>query len=81
MEFQSSRRLFSKSNSTSRLFFNSPKPRQNSGISFPEQSYLHSIKFDNLHEENKKRTGFLISNIEKIKDKGFVKNLIIFQIK
>ena len=64
MEFQNSRRPFSKSNSTSKLFFNSPKQKQNSGISFPEQSYLHSIKFDNLHEENKKRTGYLISNKE-----------------
>ena len=62
MEFSSYRRPISKSNSTSKLYFNSPQQKAKSAIVFPEQSYFHSIKFENLHELNRKRTGFLISN-------------------
>ena len=63
MEF-STRRPISKSNSTSKLYFNSPKQKPKSPESFPEQNYYYSLKYDNLHEINKKRTGFLIRNDE-----------------
>ena len=65
MEFQSSRKPINKSSSTSRLYFNSPKNKQKyQDISFPEQNYFRSPKFETLHNQNKKRIGFLISNNE-----------------
>ena len=63
MEPQKSRRPISKSNSTSKLFFNSPRQRKKSP--FPEQNYFYSLKFENLHEINKKRTGFLFGDEKK----------------
>ena len=63
MEF-STLRPISKSISTSKLYFNSPKQKPKSPESFPELNYYYSLKYDNLHEINKKRTGFLIRNDE-----------------
>ena len=63
MEFKSSHRPISKSNSTSKLYFNSPRQKKIPSP-FPEQNYFYSLKYENLHEENKKRTGFLMDNHE-----------------
>jgi hypothetical protein len=63
MEPQKSHRPISKSNSTSKLFFNSPRQKKKSP--FPEQNYFYSLKFENLHEINKKRTGFLFGDEKK----------------
>ena len=65
MESQSSKKPIAKSSSTSKLYFNSPSQKQKSqNISFPEQNYFYSPKFETLHEQNRKRIGFLISNNE-----------------
>ena len=56
-------RKISKSNSTSKLYFNSPRQKKKS--TFPEQNYFYSLKFENLHEINKKRTGFLFKDEKK----------------
>ena len=64
MEFQNSHRPISKSNSTSKLYFNSPRNMKKSQNNFPQQNYFYSVKYENLHELNKKRTGFLIRDNE-----------------
>ena len=64
MELKKSRRPMSKSNSTSKLYFNSPRQKKKPSKDFPEQNYFNSLKFENLHELNKKRTGFLFSKDE-----------------
>ena len=64
MELQKSHRPISKSSSTSKLYFNSLTQKKNSTNFFPEQNYFFSQKFENLHEMNKKRTGFLFSKNE-----------------
>ena len=64
MELKKSHRPMSKSNSTSKLYFNSPRQKKKQSKDFPEQNYFNSLKFENLHELNKKRTGFLFSKDE-----------------
>ena len=64
MENTKPHKPITKSNSTSKLYFNNSKKNLKSPISFPEQNYLFSPKFENLHELNKKRTGFLFSTKE-----------------
>ena len=55
-----------KSNSTSKLFFNNTaqKKKSKSPLDIPEQYYLFSPKYETLHDLNRKRTGFLLSKEE-----------------
>ena len=65
MEANKVRRPFSKSKSTSRLSFNSPQ--QKNPDSFPLQNFFFSPKYEKLHELNKKRTGYLIKDKDKMR--------------
>ena len=64
MEIQKPVKHMSKSNSASSLYFNKPKYNQNIQNPFPEQNFFYSSKFENLHELNKKRLGFLFAKDE-----------------
>ena len=64
MELPKTHRPMLKSNSTSKFHFNSPRQKKKPSKDFPEQNYFYSPKFENLHELNKKRTGFLFSKEE-----------------
>ena len=63
MEATKARRPFSKSKSTSRLFFNSPQQKNENY--FPEQNFFFSPKYEKLHELNRKRSGYLIKKDDK----------------